>query len=251
MTEVEVSGSTERSRNLTDESVVMSTETGELEHGTLSSRPEDHVPERPGDGLTLVRSGSDADLLKARTESSARLARNIVLTLGVVTAGAGIADGVLSRTPLAWAIATFGIVLAALSAVQTYLLRRDQRNRVEAVHLWDEGVELVLANGEIRGGNWGDADFGLQLVARRARPPVARQYLMIWLPDSKIPPVEITEDAFNRLARSAVDKGLQVSMTRRGPREGGSQMIHVRNRPSPSLEPKSRSARKSAKSDRE
>jgi len=218
----------------------------------MADPPVGHsVPEEPNAGPSLVRSGSDADLLRARSEGSARFSRNILLTLGAVTAGAGIVDGIVSRSDLGWAIGTFGVVLIALSGVQAALYRRDQKNRVAAVHLWDEGVELLLSNGEVRGGMWVDPDFGLQLVSRPAPPPAGREYLMIWLPDSHIPPVEITEDAYDRLGRTAADKGLHVSVARRGPREGGTQMIHIRNHPAPAVKAKSKSARKSVESERE
>jgi len=96
------------------------------------------------------------------------------------------------------------------------------------VLLWNEGVELVLPNGEVRGATWSDSDLALELVSRRAPLPAKREYLLLWLPDSKIPPVQLSEDGYDRLAKVAADGGLHISQSRRGARVDGVQVIQIR-----------------------
>jgi len=148
--------------------------------------------------------------------------------IGGVTAAAGIAIWATSRTPLAEAIAGFGGVLLALGVAQHFLYRRDQAHWPEQAHLWADGVELVLHNGEARGASWSDPDFSLHLIARRARPPIGREFVMIWLMDSKVPPLELSPEGFERLRRAAADHGLDLIQSRRGSRSDATQFIHIR-----------------------
>ena len=161
--------------------------------------------------------------------------------MGTVTAGAGIADWVTTRLEVGIALAAFGGVLLALGIAQHILYQRDLQHWPSDVVLWDEGIELVLSNGEVRGMMWSDPDVALQLVARKAPSPAEREFLLLWLPDSKVPAVELSADGYDRIAKVAAESHLQISMTRRGSRVGGTQMIHIRQLPTPTTTPLSKS----------
>jgi len=176
---------------------------------------------------SILRTGPEAPLLRRRMERPGRAGRLVLTMIGGVTATAGIAVWVTSKAPLSEAIAGFGGVLLALGVVQHFLYRRDQAHWPEQAHLWADGVELVLHNGEVRGASWDDPDFSLQLIARRARPPIGREFVMIWLMDSKVPPLELSPEGFERLRRSAAEHGLDLIQNRRGSRSDATQFIHI------------------------
>jgi hypothetical protein len=167
-------------------------------------------------------------------ERPARLGRYVLTLLGAVSAGAGIAFWATTGSVVGLALGAFGGVLIVLGAVQHLLYRRDQTHWPEEVLLWDEGIELVLPNGEICGASWSDPDLGLQLVARRAPPPAQREYLLFWLSDSRIPPVELSAEGFDRVTEAAQQRGLRVSHTRHGARADAAQVVHIQSPATPS-----------------
>lgn len=178
-------------------------------------------------GVSITRTGDEATQLRHRLERPARVGRVILSLLGAITAGAGIADWITTRSAAGIAIGVFGVVLLALGMIQHVLYRRDLRHWPTDVVLWDEGVELVLPNGEVRGASWSDPDLGLQLISRPAPSPANQEYLLLWLSDSKIPAVEISADGFDRISKLAVDRGLQTTVTHRGSRTRGTKIIHI------------------------
>jgi hypothetical protein len=89
-------------------------------------------------------------------------------------------------------------------------------------------VELFLRNGEVRGLSWTDSDLALDLVSRKAPAPATREYLLVWMPDPKIPSIELSADGYERLTKAAEAQRLRVTMSRRGRDEGGTQLIEIR-----------------------
>jgi len=126
------------------------------------------------------------------------------------------------------ALGAFGVVLIVLGVAQHLLFRNDQAHWPDEACLWEDGLELILHNGEVRGASWSDPELALHLVARRAPPPAKREYLLIWLMESRIPPVEISAEGFDQLRKVAVDRGLQMSQTQRGRRSDATQFIEIR-----------------------
>ncbi len=187
-----------------------------------------NLPIPPEGGVSLARTGDDATMLRRRLERPARLGRTILVIIGGITASAGIADLITTRSTVGIAIAVFGFALLALGVVQHLLYQRDLKHWPTDVLMWDEGVELVLANGEVRGVMWSDADIALQLVSRKAPKPAEREYLLLWLQDSKIPAVELSAEGYDRLTKTAADAGLQFAIVRRGHRTKGTQLIQIR-----------------------
>lgn len=184
-------------------------------------------PDQPGEGLSIARAGDEASTLRHRIELPARLGRVILTFFGVVTGFAGVATWATTKSVDGIALGAFGTVLIVLGVVQHLLYLRDRAHWPERAFLWDDGLELVLHNGEVRGASWSDPDFGLQLIARRARPPIGREFVMVWLMDSKVPPVELSPEGFDQLRQSAADHDLDLTQTRRGSRADSTQFIHV------------------------
>jgi len=191
------------------------------------SAPPTKVLESPVEETSILRSGPAGVALRRKLERPARAGRLVLTMLGVVTAGAGVAMLSTAGNELGAAFTAFGGVLLSLGVVQHVLYRRDQAHWPEQAYLWSDGVELVLHNGEVRGASWSDPDLALQLIARRAPSPIVREYILIWLSDPKVPPVELTESGFEQLRQQAADHGLDLSQTRRGSRADSVQMIHI------------------------
>jgi hypothetical protein len=191
--------------------------------------PSPPDPPVESEGISLVREDAAAASLRRRLERPARLGLYVLATPGAVTAAAGTALWLSSSSLLGVALATFGGVLVALGIAQLYLLRRDLEHWPDGALLWEEGVELVLHNGEVRGASWTDPDLALNLVARRAPLPADREYLLLWMSEGRIPSVELSEEGFARLRQAAVTHELTVTEHRRGRVSDGTQWIEIRS----------------------
>lgn len=187
--------------------------------GTLKNPPED--------AYSILRGGPEADFLRLRMERPARFGRVILPFLGVVTASAGLTMRIATGSSLGFALGAFGIVLIVLGVVQHLLYRRDQAHWPDQAFLWEDGLELVLRNGEVRGASWSDPDLALHLIARRAPAPANREYLLIWLMESSIPPVELSAEGFDRLRKMAANHGLESTQVQRGRRADSTQLIEI------------------------
>ena len=188
-------------------------------------------PQETEDASSILRTGPEADALRRRMERGARISRYVLATLGVITASAGLLLWITSASDLGLALGAFGGVLIALGIAQHLLYRRDIAHWPKQAFLWDDGIELVLRNGEVRGATWSDPDLVLQIVDRRAPPPANREYLLLWIMDSRVPPVEITEDGFERLSRVAGSHPLRISLSRRGARANAMRVVDIRALP--------------------
>jgi hypothetical protein len=211
-----------------------------------SSAAHPTVPLEP-EGTSLVRGDAGAELLRRRVERPALLGQYVLETLGAVTAAAGVGLYLTDRSPLGLALGAFGAVLVVLGVLQHLIIRRDRSNWPDQVVLWDDGVELVLHNGEVRGISWDDPELAIDLVSRRAPPPADREYLLVWMAEGKIPSAELSAEGFDRLRRAAVDHHLLVSQPNPSRRPDGLQLFEIRpgapgrsvSRPSRAGEPSS------------
>jgi len=161
-------------------------------------------------------------------ERPGSLGRYVLVLFGAVTASAGVAEWATVGSALGLALGAFGSVLLVLGIVQHHLYRRDQAYWPDQAHLWADGVELVLHNGEVRGATWSDPDLALHMISRRAPPPIEREYLLVWLADSKVPPVELSAQGFDQLRQAAAHHDLEVSQSQRGRRADGVLLIEIR-----------------------
>jgi hypothetical protein len=194
----------------------------------MESFPSSPSSDTGEEGFSVLRTGEETAALRYRSERPSRLGRYGLAAFGAITAGAGVGLFLATGSLLGVALLLFGGTLIALGAVQHLLLRRDRAHWPDEALLWTEGLELVLHNGEIRGLSWSDPKLALDLVARRAPPPADREYLLIWMPDSKIPAIEITADGFERLHAAAVARRLVVTERRNRRRAEGTRWVEIR-----------------------
>ena len=93
------------------------------------------VAQDPPIETSILRDGPEADQLRDRMERPARAGRVILALLGVVTASAGTAMWVTTKSGVGIALAGFGGVLLLLGVVQHLLYRRDQAHWPDQAHL--------------------------------------------------------------------------------------------------------------------
>lgn len=191
--------------------------------------PRFGAPESSGADLLHPDAGSPA--MRRRLERPAQIGRYAFAVLGAVMAGAAVGLWIYRPDELAYGLLVFGIVLLGLSYAQHRLLRQARARCPEHVLLWSEGIELVLANGEIRVAPWNDPKFALDVFVRpgsRGRPD---EVSLGWRMDPGIPICPITSDGLDRL-RSEIDAhGLRSSEYRGG--GGRSAMRGFEFRPFP------------------
>jgi hypothetical protein len=180
------------------------------------------------EGTSLIRTGPEAEFLREWLQRPARLGRYALLCLGGVVLGAGVALFLTNGSILGVAFALFGGVLLALGAVQHVLLRHELTHWPLDALLFEDGIELVLSNGEIRASTWSDPNFSIALVSRRAPAPANREYLLIWMSEGKIPSVELSEAGFDALLQEATARRLDIDERRRGRGDVPSRWIWVK-----------------------
>jgi hypothetical protein len=183
------------------------------------------------EGVSIARTGPEAEYLRRQLERPAKFGRAAMVIVGAITLAAGTATWITSRTNVGMFVAAFGAVLVALGLIQHLLYRRDLENWPTGILLQDEGIEVVLSNGEIHGVTWSDPDLAVQLIGRPARPPANREYLLMLLMESRIPPIEITLEGFDRLRQIFGDHGFLITQSQRGKRSNPTQMTLARQRP--------------------
>jgi len=203
---------------------------GEQRIPASSSKPD---PEEGG--ISIAREGAGAEFLRRRIERPPRIGLYVLLGLGAMTLGTGAIAWLLAPTSLAIGLGALGTVLMTLGYVQHRLYRRDLAHWPDRAVLWDGGIELVLHNGEVRGVSWTDPDLAIDLVARPAPAPAGREFLLVWMTEGKIPSVEITEDAFDRLRGVAVRHELAVTSRRHGRTGTERETVEIRQSPARQL----------------
>ena len=179
-------------------------------------------------GRSILREGEAAIFLRSRIERPSRWGFYGLAAFGAATVGVSATLWILAHTTLALALSIFGGVLIILGYIQNRLYRRDTAHWPDQAILWDGGIELVLHNGEIRGVSWTDPDLALNLVARRAPAPAVREFLLVWMTEGKIPSVELTEEGFEAIQRSAVAHQLTILQRRAGRRTDATQTVEIR-----------------------
>jgi hypothetical protein len=189
--------------------------------------PEEPDPAVQENGISILRGDEPVALLRRRFERPARLGSTVLTLVGAVTAAAGTAFWITSRSLVGVALPIFGSVLIVLGVAQFLLLRRDLEHWPDRAFLWDGGVELVLHNGEVRGVSWDDPDLRLTMVARPAPPPVVREFLLLWMSEGRIPAIELSEEGFTRVRQAAEDRRLNVTEKRRGRAAKITQWIEI------------------------
>jgi len=186
--------------------------------------PEEH-------GVSLLRPAAESAELRRRRERPAEAGRYLLITLGAVCSGAASALWVSTRVSLvAVALLGFGLILIALGATLHLVLLRDRARWPEQVHAWDEGIELLLHDGELRAASWTDPKLALDVFVHRRRRAADDDRLLVWRMGSSVPPCDLSRAGFDRLMQVVVTHDLRLSEYRSGRKGREARAYEIRGR---------------------
>jgi len=175
-------------------------------------------------GLSILRVDAEAERTRLGGERTAVLGRYLLIGLGTVALGSGVGL-VLARYNAphyrfaSFVLLAFGLFLMVLGAVQYLIYTRSRAHWPKEVLVFDNGLELVLHNGEIRAVEWNDPALRFELHERPGRAGHGDHALLVWQMDSKVPPCSLTPEGLDRLRHEAIARGLGFLETRRGHRK--------------------------------
>jgi len=179
-------------------------------------------------GVVLLRPGEEVEKLRRRRERPGEIGRSLLLLLGSICAGAGAALWFTHGSIVAEALVSFGAILIGLGLVEHVLLRRDRMHWVDQAHLWNDGIELILHNGEIRAASWTDPGLAFDIFVRPRRKPTDDERLLIWRKDPKVPPCDLSEVGLDKLKHAVTAHELGFTEFRRGRRTREARAYEVR-----------------------
>jgi hypothetical protein len=194
------------------------------------------VPEQPPTGgfaeehgVSLLRPAEEATDLRRRRERPAEVGRYLLIGLGSVCAGAAGALWVTTRVSLvAGSLLGFGLILIALGATLHLVLLRDRERWPEEAHAWDEGIELLLHDGELRAASWTDPKLALDVFVRRRRGATDEERLMVWRMGPAVPPCDLSRAGFELLMQVVVAHHLQLAEFRGGSKAREARAYEIR-----------------------
>ncbi len=180
--------------------------------------PDGASPHHPGDatGVAILRTGTEVDVWRRRSERTVEWGRYVLLGFGAVALGSGVALVLTHRSISAFVILAFGLLLMSLAAVQHFYYRRGQALWPEQMHLFPDGLELVLHNGEIRTAEWSDPHLDLEMHERPHWVGSADGVVLRWRMDTRVPPLPITAEGCEMLKKEAIRRDLQFQELRSG-----------------------------------
>lgn len=198
-----------------------------------TSSPEPTPTDAPVEehGVSLLRPPVEAADLRCRRERPAEVGRYLLIALGVVCAGAGSALWVTTHVVLVGAaLLGFGLVLVALGATLHLVLLRDRDRWPDEAHVWEEGIELLLHDGELRAASWTDPNLALDVFVTPRRRSADPDRLLVWKMDSAIPPGDLSESGLERLMQMVTAHDLRLAEYRSGRLGRESRAYEIRGR---------------------
>ena len=188
----------------------------------------DPVQER---GVSLLHSPAESAALRRRRERPAELGRYPLLVLGAVCASAAAALRLEDHGSLvALALLAFGLVLIALGATLHLVLLRDRDRWAEEAHAWDEGIEILFHNGELKATLWADPKLALDVFVQQRKGGREDERFLYWRMDRAVPPCDLTKDGFDRLMQVVTSRDLKLAEFRAGRRGRESRAYEIRAR---------------------
>jgi hypothetical protein len=182
-------------------------------------------------GVSLLRPAEEAAGLRRRRERPAEIGRYLLILLGAVCGAAGAALWVTTPIVLvAGAILGFGLILIALGATLHLVLLRERERWPEETHAWDEGIEILLHDGELRAASWTDPKLALDVFVKQRRHLTDDERLLVWRMGSGIPPCDLSRDGFDRLMQVVVTHDLKLAEFRGGRKGREARAYEIRGR---------------------
>jgi len=187
-------------------------------------------------GVSLLDSPEQAADQRRRRERPAEVGRTLLITLGTICAGAGAALWITSRLSIVpAAFLAFGLLLLALGATLHLVLLRDRDRWPEGAHAWDEGIELLLHDGDLRASLWTDPKLALDVFVRPVRRTTGVERLLVWRMGSPVPPCDLSPEGFDRLMQVVVAQDLKLVEYSSGRKGREAKAFEIRARTDRSL----------------
>jgi hypothetical protein len=199
----------------------------------MQAKPGPPPSERPSDerGFSLLKSTDETAAQRRRRERPAEVGRYPLVLLGAVCAGAGAAVGFTSHarvSAVGLMLLGFGLILVALGAALHLVLLRDRDRWPESAHAWDEGIEIVLHDEEVKAALWTDPKLAIDLFVHRPRNASDDVRLLYWRMDSAVPPCDLSQEGFDRLMRVVASRDLRLAEYRSGGKGQRSRAYEIR-----------------------
>jgi len=210
---------------------------------TLPLPVEDVPPDEHG--ASLLVPPEEAERWRRRRERPAEVGRFALLGLGLTCIAAGLALWITARGEVGVGsmFVGFGLALAALGGTLHLLLQRDRDLRPERAHAWEDGIELVLHDGDLRAVAWSDPKLALDVFVRPRRGTADEERLLVWRVGRSVPPADLSEAGLARLLEVVATHDLRLAEFRNGRRAREARAYEIRARlPAPTVDgPMSRS----------
>lgn len=192
-----------------------------------ASPPTDVVAEEHG--ISLIHSPAESAALRRQRERPAAIGRYPMLLLGAVCSGSAAALWfTLHHSPVAMALLAFGFVLIALGGTLHLFLLRDRERWPEQAHAWDEGIEILLHDGEVKATLWTDPKLALDVFVRSRKAGQDDERLLHWRMDPAVPPCDLTKEGFDRLMQAVSSHDLKLAEYRAGRKGRESRAYEIR-----------------------
>ncbi len=199
----------------------------------MQSAPEP-PPSPPPDedhGSSLLKPAEEVAALRQRRERPAELGRYPLILLGAVGVLAGLALWVTAKVRfdvVGLALAASGLIFVALGLTLHLILLRDRDRWPEQAHAWDEGIEIVLHDREVKAALWSDPKLALDLFVHRPRKATDDVRLLYWKMDPAVPPCDLSKTGFERLMAVVASHDLRLAEYRSGPKDRESRAYEIR-----------------------
>ncbi len=191
--------------------------------------PSDSAPDEHG--FSLLKPHEEVASLRRRRERPAEVGRYLLILLGAVCTGTGgalwFSSGVRVLT-VDLALLGFGLVLVALGAALHLFLLRDRDRWPESAHAWEEGLEIVLHDQEVKAALWTDPKLALDLFVHRPRNAADDVRLLYWRMDRAVPPCDLSQAGFDRLMRIVATRELRMAEFRSGSKGREARAYEIR-----------------------
>ncbi len=190
-------------------------------------------------GLSILRSDAFADRLHHGMARPTQLGRYLLVGLGAVAVGAGVGLFFGHQVDVALAILLLGAILVVGGILQYRSFQRSQAHWPVKILLHEDGIELLLDNGEIRAAEWSDPKLDLEVHSRPSKRAGGFEVTLLWRMDRRIPPCPLTPEGFEHLRSEVEGRKLKLQEFHQGRpgREVRLYLIGPTAPPKPALDP--------------
>ena len=194
-----------------------------------SAAPSSADPGGEESGVSLIHSPAESEALRRERERSAVIGRYPLVVLGAVCSASAIALWLTSHvSPVDLALLAFGLVLIACGASLHLVLLRDRGRWPETAHAWEQGIEILLHDGEVKAALWADPKLALDVFVRTRKDGRDDERLLHWRMDPAVPPCDLTREGFDRLMEAVSSHNLKLAEYRAGGKGRESRAYEIR-----------------------